>query len=330
MPSHPPRIDPYALGQTLILAPEVRPEAIAAAIEAVGLTREPEAQRTPPLVSGEPELAVWTHGGGKPVVVYTFNPVARLRVLDLATVPPAMRAGIAARLDWLDEPAVAALLGGPTPRDMLRGLWAARETGRLDLLAAVARLAAQAEPLVAQEAAQVRADLERLAEARLQALAGLRLLEAQAQPLLETLHRPGVARGLCPDATECAALFDAEVAATVAQGAQRLHAAGAAPAPPPAGARFLACAAGAGLLRWPNERSARFAQGYRRIAGWMAPERVWLTWTVQGSNGGQVRYDGLAWTGSRWVWLPKPYRLLPGLPGGAARGAGGGGDATLH
>lgn len=318
-----PTVDPFRLGQTLIIAPHARPSDIAAAVESTGLTREPDTTTVAPLIAGEPERGVWTRDGHKPVVVYTFNPVARLRVLDVATLPPALRGKIAEALPLLDDAEVAPLLDGPTPRDVLRGLWAARETMRIDLIAAVARVAAHADPPVAEEAALVQADLQRLAEARLQALAALRVVEMQADPVLKRLHEPDFARTLCPDEADCARLFDADIAADVTAGARRFYESGAAMSRAPPGSRVDACAATAGLLRWPNERSEQFPRGYRRIAGWMTPERIWLTWAVRTSSGGSVRYDGLAWIDDHWVWLPKPYRLVADLPTGAR-------DETLH
>lgn len=315
-------LDPFGLGQTLIVAPHARVADIAAAIEATGLTREGDTTASAPLIVGEPELVVWTRDGRKPMVIYTFNPVAKLRVLDVATVPPETRAQIAQALPLLAESDLAPLLSGPTPRDVLRGLWAARDTGRMDLTAAVARVAAQAEPPVAQEAALVKADLERLAESRLQALTVLRALEMQAEPTLARLHEPDFVRSLCPSEADCARLFDAEIATEIAEGAKRVHAQGAATSPVTPGSRIESCAAAAGLLRWPNERSEKFPRGYRRIAGWMTAERIWLTWAVQTPSGGSVRYDGLAWVDDHWIWLPKPYRLA-NVPAGAP-------DETLH
>ena len=317
-----PPIDPFRLGQTLIVAPQARVSDIAAAVEATGLVREGDTMVTAPLIVGEPELVVWTRDGRKPMVIYTFNPVAKLRVLDVSTVPPEARGQIARALPLLGDADLAPLLDGPTPRDVLRGLWAARETGRMDLTGAVARVAAQADPPVAQEAALVKADLERLAQSRLEALIALRALEMQADPVLARLHEPDFARSLCPSEADCARLFDAEIAAEVAEGARRVHASGAMTNPPMPGSTVTSCAAAAGLLRWPNERSEKFPRGYRRIAGWMTPERIWLTWAVQTASGGSVRYDGLAWVDDHWIWLPKPYRLAK-LPAGAR-------DETLH
>src|SRR5262249_40039438 len=121
----------YDLDQSLIVAPDVGFGAVAAAVEATGL--RPEARGAgPPLIAGEPELASWSRGGGKPFVTYTLNPVAMLRVLDVATAPPPLRADLASRLKLLARDEVASLLDASETRDVLRGLWAARETQRTD------------------------------------------------------------------------------------------------------------------------------------------------------------------------------------------------------
>jgi hypothetical protein len=66
----------------------------------------------------------------------------------------------------------------------------------------------------------------------------------------------------------------------------------------------------AGLLRWPNPLSEKFPRGYRDIAGWMQPHRVWLCWAVTTAGGATVRYDGLVWLHGRWLWMPGIYRYL--------------------
>ena len=42
----------------------------------------------------------------------------------------------------------------------------------------------------------------------------------------------------------------------------------------------------------------------------MRPGFVWLTWSGTEPDGGRRRYDGLAFTGDRWVLIPRPYRLV--------------------
>jgi len=314
--------DPWALDQTLIVAPGTGFAAIEAAVTAAGLGRENAVAAARPLIAGEPELAVFTNAGHKPMAVYTFNPVAQLRVLDVATTPPPLRARIATALDLLGPASVAALLGGPTPRDVLRGLWAARATERIDLIAPIAGLAAHGEPVVAREAARVGAELERIATARHEALVILGVIEQSAAPVIARLHAPDFAATLCPTAADCARLFDADIAPSVARAARDLYAEPIATSAADPNAHTAITATTAGMLRWPNERSRLFPRGYRAIAGWMEPAMVWLTWALRTPSGGAIRYDGLAWVEDHWVWLPKAYRLLAGI--------GDGHDAPRH
>lgn len=63
-------------------------------------------------------------------------------------------------------------------------------------------------------------------------------------------------------------------------------------------------AAGAPVLQ-------EFPGGYAEIADLLLPDSIWVHWKhlSPGSTTGMA-YDGLVRIGERWVWLPKPYRLL--------------------
>jgi len=297
----------YDLDQSLIVAPDVGFSAVAAAVEATGL--RPEARGAgPPLIAGEPELASWSRGGGKPFVTYTLNPVAMLRVLDVATAPPPLRADLASRLKLLARDEVASLLDASETRDVLRGLWAARETQRTDLTPRVQALAGSASGILGDAARAVARDLTAAAEAQQATLIGLRSVALSASAVIERLHDPAFTRELRPDREACAGLFDAELAEPIAKAAAALFES--APTMSAPAAQPDVTAAAAGLLRWPNPLSRAFPQGYRNIAGWMTPQRVWLTWAVRSATGGTTRYDGLAWLDDRWVWLPKPFRIV--------------------
>ncbi len=56
--------------------------------------------------------------------------------------------------------------------------------------------------------------------------------------------------------------------------------------------------------------------GYARIRDLLDPDRVWVTARFRrpGASLG-VRVDGLVWLGDRWVWIPKPWRLVGGPRG---------------
>jgi hypothetical protein len=304
--------DGFDLDQTLIVAPDVAFAAIAAAVEATGLARTETADRAP-LIAGEPEFATWSRDGKKPFVIYTLNPVAMLRVLDVATAPPRLRAALASGLPLLSREDVAALIEAADTRTALRGLWAARETQRIDLLPRIQQLARSASGLVAEQAAAVAADLAAMASAQETAMIGLRGIALSAEPVIAQMRDPDYCRGLRPDRDACAALFDAELAGPIAEAAEALFASAPAATPPVGSPEAMA--ATAGLLRWPNALSQAFPRGYRVIAGWMTPQRVWLTWLARSATGGATRYDGLAWLGDRWVWLPKPFRIVAPLLG---------------
>jgi hypothetical protein len=65
------------------------------------------------------------------------------------------------------------------------------------------------------------------------------------------------------------------------------------------------------MLRSPNQLSRHFPGGYRAIAGYLRAERVWLCWryAAHGAERGTL-YDGLVQLEGRWLWCPKPYRVV--------------------
>ncbi len=305
----------YHLGQTLIVTPETSFDRIAAAIEKIGWRRENPGLAAPPIVSGEPEMATWTWNGHKPFVVYTFNPVVRLRVLDVATAPPVFRKIIADNLPLIEAEQISNYLTNTSnPRKKLLGLWAAQETERIDLATEASYMEADPEPLVSEQAGSVALRLKRITQARIEVLSNLHLLSDAAGQLIERLSDVKFVQGLCPTRKDCEKLFDKELAGSITESAlleyQQL------PKVAEPGERYSKLeitAAPAGLLRTFNELSERFPRGYRNIAGWMKPSRIWLTWAYKAVDGGAVRYDGLAWLDDHWIWLPKPFRIIAPL-----------------
>ncbi|MEM7423711.1 MAG: hypothetical protein AAF334_08295, partial [Pseudomonadota bacterium] len=70
-------------------------------------------------------------------------------------------------------------------------------------------------------------------------------------------------------------------------------------------------AASAGLFQTSNLLSDRFPGAYAKIADKLEPHCVWLCWRyVTQPDGSGAFYDGLVWTGGRWVWFPKPWRYF--------------------
>lgn len=80
--------------------------------------------------------------------------------------------------------------------------------------------------------------------------------------------------------------------------------------------RVEAHLAPAGLLGSDNALSRPFPSGYRRIAPWLNPHRVWVCWHYRppGASAG-IAMNGLVWLDDHWAWFPKPYRLSDALPG---------------
>lgn len=67
----------------------------------------------------------------------------------------------------------------------------------------------------------------------------------------------------------------------------------------------------AGMLIDENDLSRHFPQGYRAIARWLQPGRVWVAWKYvkPGAQSGDA-YNGLVWIDDHWAWFPKPFRVL--------------------
>jgi hypothetical protein len=298
------------LGQTLIIRPEIPFIAIEAGLAELGWTRNPDDGTGAPLMDGEPEFATWTWQGRKPFVIYTFNPVVSMRVLDVATLPPALREAVAAKWPLLDERGIEQLFDAPIAKERLLGLWAAQETERLDLLHQAELLTRDPEPVIADQAREVCGRLRRLDESRHELLANLKILTEAAPMLIKNLSDRSYVRNLAPGQEDLTDLFDENLKPVLLRAVEAIYSQKLRVSPLAPDAVVQAVATPAGLLRWPNLLSDKFPQGYRDIAGWMNPKRIWLCWTITTPTGGTVRYDGLVWLDGRWVWLPKIYRYV--------------------
>lgn len=60
-----------------------------------------------------------------------------------------------------------------------------------------------------------------------------------------------------------------------------------------------------------HERAASFPAAYDSIGDQLCPGIVWVSWELlePGAREG-LRFDGLVWLSGRWVWFPKPWRVL--------------------
>lgn len=300
----------HLYGQVLLPSAEVSFEEIAICLEHLGWTLEDQFSDHPPLIQGEPEVASWTYHGGKPFIIYTFNPIARLRVLDVATAPPAVRMAIAERIPLIDEVKLSKLFDSPDPKDRLRALWAAKEVERVDLLARVNKLKQDPEPAIAEQAGEVAAQLEHMDAARTNMLVNLKILAEAAPSMIMRMNDPEFVRELKPSEQDLAKLFDEQLLAPASNAVSQIYQKTPTLSPIEPGCEIDVVAAPAGLLRWPNMLSNKFPLGYRDMAGWMTPHYIWLIWTVTSAGGDKVRYDGLVWLEDKWLWLPKIFRFV--------------------
>ncbi|NOK32063.1 SUMF1/EgtB/PvdO family nonheme iron enzyme [Corallococcus exercitus] len=124
----------------LVTRPEVSFEAMDRVLSALGWFLQSEGQ-TPPLIPGEPELAVYVHRGTDTWLHYTFNPVLRLRVLEFSGRDAVGQwATVRKAVPVLDAPALMELLTSSETREVLLGLLATealRERASLDRVAAL-------------------------------------------------------------------------------------------------------------------------------------------------------------------------------------------------
>lgn len=297
------------LDQVLIVNPKCEFVEIANAMARMGWQRDAFELAAPSLIANEPEVATWSWMGHKPFVVYSFNPVVKMRVLDVAGVPPALREGIAQQLPLLDHLAIEKLFESEDVRIRLLGLWAVQETERVDLLETARKLTQDAEPILAEQARDVCARLERINQARKEVLVQMRIMEEATPALIRRLNDPLFIQTLKPSRSDLQKLFDAELVDVAQQAIEKVYSDPGLRIPSAIDAHIKAVACPAGLLRWPNMLSDKFPGGYRDLAGWMVPGRIWVCWKLE-SPGATVSYDGLVWLDDHWCWLPKIFRFL--------------------
>lgn len=314
----------HRLGQTLIVKPEVDFIKIREVMKSLGWEEQKLSSSGKPLVPNESEHARWSWQGGKPFIVYTFNPVTRLRVLDVATLPPRKRGEIATQLLLVQDEDIQNYLDSDEPREKLLGLWVINETQRLDLVESVVGLSRDNDPLVAKEAKRIAEKLKQVAEKRTQTLASLRLIASASEKVIREIHtHPELVDVLMPSLKDCYSLFDDHLAIPVYEAMKKVYANLGNLAVGGLYTHLQVMACHAGILRWPNELSEKFPRAYRDLTGWMKPDKVWLTWAwVQpleneklekgefSLSSKKISYDGLAWVDDHWVWLPKMHRVV--------------------
>lgn len=303
--------DPFTLPQSLILTPDHDFNAVRPVLIDLGFVEEAKGVR---LVSEAPKSAHFAYPSGLPSALYTRHGPTGLGMLHLATVPPCLRGRIADAVPWITPSRLPELFKSGDPRLQLYGLWAAREDERVELIHDIRTLAAQSSGQVRKEAEAIAEELSELAQTQLETLAGTQLIAASALPLIAEFRDRQVMLDHLPSEEDCALLFEPQIAGDVAKALKTQSWPTGGIEAQPAGVEDV-FAGPAGLLRWPNPVSDRFPRGYRSIAGWMKPGRIWLGWTVELPSGGTVRFDGLVFAEGRWIFFPRPWRIVaPALP----------------
>ena len=299
------------LGQVLVLDPDLGFSDVIGALDRLGLVRDAGEGDLQPLPGGAPAAAGFcVPGHSAPRAIYSCNPVAGLQVLDVALVPPGLRARIAAALPIVPRAEVAAWVAGRDERAALRGFWAAVETERVDLLAAVSARTDDPRALVAQEAALARDRLTAIDTARLSVMGGMGMVAEIGVTMTETLSHPDQRQALLAGPRDMADLLVPDLAGPAARLCGEMLDAFPDATFLPATDPEQVAAAPAGLLRSHSRMSLRFPMGYRQAAPWLRPEVIWLCWRAEDARHGRMSFDGLAFTGDRWLFCPRPYRLV--------------------
>lgn len=270
-----------------------------------------------PILPGEPEQASFARSDGS-YIVYSFNPVCLLRVIDLPLLPAT---AMLARLPLASGQEVASWLASADERTQLRGILAARQMPHAALLPAVEALDKHPRASIAQAARDAVVLIRRQLQAQQMqahdhALQAIDILAEQLRPFLMGLLRGNATQieSLRPRPGDAAKAFAPEFATAAGDVYAALWA-----SPPritsmPSDSSLQLNIAPAGMLAEDNELSWRFPGGYRAIAPLLDPHRVWVAWKYipRGKDAGMA-YDGLVWLDDHWAWYPKPYRALAHL-----------------
>jgi hypothetical protein len=295
-----------SLHQVLIVKPQFSYAELSQVMKSIGWQNDTIDSGIAPLIDGEPHLACWSFSGNKPYVTYTFNPVVNMRVLDVAGVPPRLRELLASQIPLIDETMLATLFDAEDSRKRLLGLWVVQETEQVE---SVKKLMSDSEPVIAQQAKEVLEKLEKINQARTEVLVQMRIMEEAVPALIHRLSDPQFVATLKPTEEDLRQIIDDDLVEPTLNAINSIYANEhfAIAITPNSVIKPVACPAG--LLRWPNFLSNQFPGGYRDLAGWMTPHRIWVCWKTV-TDGVTVSYDGLVWVDDHWCWLPKIFRAL--------------------
>ncbi|MGC1494425.1 MAG: hypothetical protein WA790_01360 [Sulfitobacter sp.] len=298
------------LGQVLVLDPALEFDAIVDALTQIGLSRDPIDRTISTLPGGGPAVATFSIDGAAPRITYSCNPVVNLKVLEVGTASPFLRGKIADVLALVPQAGVEAWISSGEERQMLRGFWAAVETERIDLMQIIARIGLDKKSLITSEANRAKDRLVDIDSARMSVLGSMGMVCEVGQQVTQSLCDPAALDAMLATPDDMADLFTPDISGAAADicdkhmlkmrkgpmlAAQSVEDIGAAPA---------------GLLRGYSMLTRRFPIGLRDVAGWMVPNVIWLCWTGRDPNHGTMQFDGLAFTGERWLYCPRPHRIL--------------------
>lgn len=159
----------------LVLHPGCDFQRLEAALARMSWTRSPDTSVAPPIIPGEPEFASWSREGDR--ISYTFNPVARFRVLNFkGEGAGSRRAEVRDAVPTLELDELEELLRSSEPREVLLGILAAGVMKVVTVLGTVDTLRNHQEQAIAQAAAKTYGDLFQYAVA-----AGMAHLQREKQ-----------------------------------------------------------------------------------------------------------------------------------------------------
>ena len=116
---------------------------------------------------------------------------------------------------------------------------------------------------------------------------------------------------LRPRTEDYAQVFVPEVVEKARQGYQEVWEEFPFPQAKPGQTEILVALGKAEELLSPSGIGEIFPGGYRQIAHYLLPDKIWLTWKyVKPGESSGMSYDGLVWLEERFAWFPKPWRIL--------------------
>src|SRR5215831_17429151 len=143
---------------TLIAAPHLSFGELRGQLTELGW--EMESASEVPILTGEPELALFVHPPDQTSLHYTFNPVVKFRVLQFRgpnVGPEYLR--VANVIPLLNTASLRSLLSSAEIKDVMLGLFSAEELAEIGVIDQVVRLCCHADARIARSAIRVRDSL---------------------------------------------------------------------------------------------------------------------------------------------------------------------------